>query len=350
MVWLTILLTFHAAADSNQPAPPSFVPNPSDTFTLTLYFENDGTFARPHNQTDRHYTNGAGFSIAFQPEWARTAADSLPRLDAGSALEPLRAAFGIVVGQLIFTPEDLTAPIPDPDDHPYAGYLFVGGYLQRSAKYDGYATLDHLQLDLGVVGPSSRAEQIQNEDHRIFDEVDPKGWDAQLKDEPTFQVTFAKKWRFAVADFALAGGPWRIEAIPSLRLRAGTVHLDAELGVQARIGFNVPDGFGPGFLLDPGDATHALAPRGWSLYAFGGASVRFVGHNLVLEGGTFRSGPSVDSEPVVGRVSLGTVLSYRTGSFSATLGYAQAFMSDEFETQRGSDGLGQIGLALRWEY
>ena len=85
---------------------------------------------------------------------------------------------GLSFGQLIQTPQDLSSEEFIPDDVPYAGVL--------SFANSWYAISDHrangFQVLVGVLGPSSFAEEIQTFSHEYFFMGDePQGWDHQLK-------------------------------------------------------------------------------------------------------------------------------------------------------------------------
>ncbi len=151
---------FDSDSDPGIEAAPDLLTS-AETFkpvSLTLFFENDGTFVRPNRGSDRHYTSGQGFHLASPLDPVTDTDDSRRSLN--------RDAIGFVLVQQIYAPEDITDPNPPPDDRPYAGYLYGGLFYQRqSYNPDGIDTLDHVQLDLGVVGPSSLAEQSQSEVH-----------------------------------------------------------------------------------------------------------------------------------------------------------------------------------------
>ena len=152
-----------------------------DSSTFTFYLEND-MFA----DTDRAYTSGVRLTLISPdltdyrenpklPDWSYTIIERLPFIN-----EPgfQRAVF-LSVEQNIYTPEDLTRSDLIKDDRPYAGitYLAIGFHSKSSHR------MDSLELDLGIVGPHSYAEQCQTKIHEWIDSTDPQGWDNQLEDE-----------------------------------------------------------------------------------------------------------------------------------------------------------------------
>jgi lipid A 3-O-deacylase len=310
--------------------------DPSDqTWTLTGYWENDGGPIKRNNITDRHYTNGFGFTFTHNPAWV----DRLNERVGGGDTMPSTAA-GYIVSQLMFTPEDLDAAELLEDERPYAGYLFAGIYLQRASD----TTLDHLQLDLGVVGPVSQADSLQKRVHRMIDEVRPRGWGNQLGNEPTAQLWYRRKWRFDLVDPA-QDTAWRLQAIPHAGVALGTVHRHLEGFATVRLGMNLPDDFGPGRLADPTAAT-GQQQRGWFWYAFARAGGRLVEHNIFLDGNNFRDSHSVEKRPVVGEASVGAVVGYRGDRWATQMNYSQTALSREFRGQDGSDAYASLGISI----
>src|SRR5690242_18523270 len=80
-----LLATLSAlAADETQPADGAWLdaastgPCDMTPASFQIFWENDGTFAKPNNATDRHYTDGLAVGVSAKPEWARCVADWLP--------------------------------------------------------------------------------------------------------------------------------------------------------------------------------------------------------------------------------------------------------------------------------
>lgn len=312
---------------------------------LTVFVENDGRSLKPIDNTDRYYTSGVKVDMAFQPEWARPFAESIPL---GADFTPERTAFGVSVAHLIFTPWRISRPDPPEDDHPYAGYLHGSVYFQRAeAPWERGSTListfDHLQLDFGVVGPSTLAEEIQEEVHRFSGDPKPRGWSRQLKDEPTLNVTFRRKVRL---EFAHDEPDLTFQLIPEVGFDVGTVWRQAVGGFTVRFGQNLPDDYGPARLLVPGSAV-ALPNEGFGWQVFARAEGRLVQHDLFLDGNTWTDSASTDRNPVVGELSLGTVLHFGR---NVEVGYSQTIQSERFEEQDGPHGWGSIFFRAFWTF
>lgn len=364
----TACLTASAQDNSIQPTLKSAIEAGQSTpgAQLELYWENDGGYHIPGG-TDRHYTNGFGFSIAGQTDWSDTASNWM-LMGQSHDETTSQSAFGVLVGQEMYTPSDLQRVPPDPDDWPYAGYLYGGFFLQRQAQVNAAgidAVFDHFQIDIGVVGNSSQADELQRAVHRAIDDERPQGWEGQLEDELTLQTTYRRKWRTTLAgpgsnssselgqnsaaDFNHQGVS--LQLIPRIEARLGTVYVDATLGAMLRAGFNLGDDFGPGFLHDPSAASANLPKDDWSIYAFADASARVVGHNLFLDGGTFKNGPSVDKEAVVGQLAGGFALGYRFENGNRIgLNYGIWWQTAQAETRSDGDLWGQLALTAQWAF
>ena len=147
---------------------------------ITLQLENDY-----FGNTDQHFTNG--FRAAWMPsarsvpQWVIDGASFFPLFDPAGKK---RVVFSL--GQSIFTPDDLSATNLLRDERPYAGWLYGGvGLVSVSEE-----RLDNIELNLGVIGPASLAEDVQKTWHEWFDFQRPNGWDNQLKNEPGFLLNY----------------------------------------------------------------------------------------------------------------------------------------------------------------
>src|SRR3546814_21189367 len=85
----------------------------------------------------------------------------------------------------MYTPSDITVADPDPEDQPYAGWLYgTAGLINDLATGEGTRTQTSVQLSLGVVGPAALGEQVQKALHTVIDSPEPQGWDHPLRNEP----------------------------------------------------------------------------------------------------------------------------------------------------------------------
>jgi lipid A 3-O-deacylase len=306
---------------------------------LTVLFENDVFY-----RTDRDYTNGVQLAWTSPSlasgDWAVNLADKLPFF---SHTSDVRKTYAL--GQDIFTPSDISLKDPPLTDHPYAGYLYVAiGLLGKTADSPNapVARLDQLQLQLGVVGPWSLAEETQKFVHSLINATNPEGWHTQLHNEPGLVLTYDRSWRFRQPLFA----GLEIQADPHIGAALGNVYTYADAGAMARVGFDLPDDFGP-VRLNPGlPGSYYFEPQkegALGAYAFVGVDGRAVAHNIFLDGNTWQSSRHVDKNVFVGDLDYGAAVAW--GRFRLT--YTHTFRTREFKTQKGADQFGALSLSVR---
>jgi len=312
---------------------------------VTLYFENDGTFCRPGG-TDKHYTSGQGFSVAAQTSLARDLGRFIPSF--ADRFDPdhpdTSFAAGFIAYQDIYTPSNLFLTIPDPTDRPYAGLLDLGFFWQRASTPadSSIATMEHLQLDLGLIGPASQADRTQRFIHAHIPTgaVPPQGWGSQLHDEPGVDLIYLRRYRISLT---AAHEMWAVQLIPAAGFTVGTFQRNVTVEATLRAGWNLPDDFGPGRMHEVGAFTGRQALPRFGAYGFirgGGIAVQ---HNTLLQGNDYRRSAGVTAEPLVGEIQAGLAIQFLR-HFELT--YSQTLRSEDFRGQQGTDGYGAFVLSF----
>ncbi|MDZ4816518.1 MAG: lipid A deacylase LpxR family protein [Verrucomicrobiota bacterium] len=296
-----------------------------DQFTLQFYLDNDGGIGMPFNGTDRHYTSGIKFALAHHPKWAEQLGQWIPGTHDGS-----RFAGGYTFGQAIYTPENLRQHELLFNDRPYAGFLYVGAFWQRADA----SILDNVELDFGVTGDISLASLAQRFVHQEADFQTPAGWANQLKNEPGLNLTYSRKWKFEV--WKSSDSNFAIQAIPEAGATIGSFNRHAVGGATVRVGWNLPDDFGPG-RIELIQSSTAFPKEGFGFYFYGRAAGRAVEHNTFLEGNTFESSHSVEERPLVGEWQVGFLLTFDD---TFQFGYGYTHMTEEFYGQRSPNNFG----------
>jgi len=285
--------------------------NADDRGIVTLQEEND--FFTPDNR-DRHYTQGAQVSYLSPSVTTGGVADVMTQL--GSVLPIFQDGavttskrFDLFAGQEIFTPENKDLAIPDPNDRPYAGWINGGFGLLHDADRQ---TLDHLAVQLGIVGPAALGKQVQNNFHLAIDDPESKGWGFQLRNEPTVNFYFDRHRRFITdLDDAVS-----VDLIPAASVAVGSAFDYLALGARARLGQGLRADYGPPH-IGPGPSgtdyfnREYLSPNSmWGWYVFVGAEGRAVARNIFLDGNAFASSRSVPSRPLIGDLEAGPAVFY----------------------------------------
>jgi hypothetical protein len=284
---------------------------------LRLRWENDSWLSG----SDRFYTNGAsiGYTLPEGPA-ARAITEHLAFLPWRAATTS-GTATEFAVGQEMFTPEDITTTAPIPTDRPYAGWLHLDVrhqilVLDRDRRHD---MMDTWLLQLGVVGPSSMADDVQFQVHEFVEAPRPAGWRNQLHDEPGLVVGFRRDFRaFHDPDW-----PFGLESDfeGHYEARIGNVETSARVGAQLRLGANLPRHFGSA-IAGPDAGRQRI-------HGTVGVTGRWLVRDVFLDGNTFRHSQSVDRNDFVAdfhvalhwepcaRVRLGLSQTFRTPEFDS---------------------------------
>ena len=314
-------------------APSARAMEPSKSGTLSFVLENDLFY-----NIDRHYTNGVRLvwvpdRKSAPPEWAVRWARLVPWFPGEGTVRS-----GIALGQSMFTPSDITIAEPARDDRPYAGWLYgtIGLGVESGRQ------LDQFGITFGMVGPASLAEESQTFVHKVIDSDKPRGWDAQLKDEPGVVITYQRSWR-QIATRTLLNN--ELDFAPHVGGALGNVYTYANAGATMRYGRRLPNDYGPPRIQPglPGTADFSpLSNFGW--YLFAGIDGRVVIRNIFLDGNTFRDSRSVDKYPLVGDLQFGLVLDWS----ALRLSYTHVLRTREFRTQNEGDDFGAISVSVKF--
>lgn len=311
---------------------------PSSSGALGFYIENDVVA-----NTDRDYTSGMKLSWTSrwvpvpgtgpddqnQKGWVPSFLNRFPFFNTPGD----RRALSILIGQSIYTPENTTRSDVIPDDRPYAGYTYIGFAVQRTAQ----KIMDTLELNIGMVGPHSYAEYVQEGVHKWLGDKEPQGWQNQLKDEVSLDLIYERKWRLGASKL---GHGFGYDFIPHLGGRFGNVYVYANTGAELRFGWNPPDDFGT-CPIRPGCETNGTTGlennrgRSFGIHAFLSVDGRAVLRDIFLDGNTWQDSHSVDKNYFV--ADLGAGLGISTRLFKVT--YGVIYRTREFKSQHAN---GQI--------
>ncbi|WP_428490111.1 lipid A deacylase LpxR family protein [Rhodopila sp.] len=319
MTAAVVMLMLPAIAARAQPAP--------DTAGIwTLQDENASISAG--TPTDRLYVNGLRLGWTSPTTVVPDFLADLGRTLWGNGQQ--RVAVDLM--QQIYTPTDTSLVVPNRFDRPYAGVL-LGNFSLMSDSAD---TRSVLTLSLGVVGPGSGAEDLQNGFHDLIGQNKTNGWGGQIQNTPAIELSHERTWRMPLG--TVAG--LETDALPALTVGVGDLRDYLQAGVTFRFGQGLNSDFGvprvrPG--LSGGDAFTPTRPFAW--YVFGGVDGQAVAYDLLLQSTPFRGGPHVSSVWDVGEMQGG----FAVMAYGMRLTFAYVAQTQEFQGQSG--GLHQFGSA-----
>jgi len=311
---------------------------PSSSGTLSFQIENDAIAGN-----DRDYTSG--MKLSWTSRWIpalETESDDQDKKGCvSSTLNMLpffkkpddRRALSILIGQSIYTPEDLERSDLILDDRPYAGYTYLGLAVHRITP----KIMDTLEFDIGIVGPHSYAEDVQEWAHRLLDSEEPKGWSNQLKDEFALELIYERRWKLAASKLWQGFG---YDFIPHLGGRVGNVYIYANTGAELRFGWNPPGDFGT-CPIRPGCETNAPPDmegdrgRSFGIHLFLNVDGRAVLRDIFLDGNTWKDSHSVDKRYFVADIGAGMGISAKR--FKLT--YGVIYRTKEFHKQSANGQL-----------
>jgi hypothetical protein len=315
-------------------------------WTHTVYFEND-----LFTGTDSNYTNGVKYSV-ISPDLSKDAPDGkLPRqiMEYVHKLPIIKDSgpeyshqFEFSIGQNMFTPSDITRYDLIRDDRPYAGWLYFStSYHRKHSKKRSVSFMDTVELQLGIVGPESFAEDTQKLVHKLRDLQRPNGWDNQLKNEPGLVVAFERKLLFHPVDSHKAG----YDAIIHAGAAVGNVHTYLNGGFEIRAGWNIPRHFGVS-IIRPAGSTRLKIDKDFSVFGFGAVNGKIVFRDIFVDGNSFTDSHRVKRKPYVADLAAGVAVSFQR----LILTWTQVLRTKEFKGQTDTHSFGSIAISYSFPF
>lgn len=245
----------------------------------------------------------------------------------GTRLQYIDDRCGYTIGQNIYTPHDKNSKDLIPTDRPYAGYLY-GSIFDTIYSDNGDSLWGELQV--GMIGPDTYAEQTQIFIHELIHSKIPLGWDNQIPNHFAFLLInrytthIYEKEYFAIDPY-----------------------IGSSLGNLAdiiNIGFNIYAGYN----LPPDRNQQRIIPfkgnieKEWNSYAYlyAGIEPKLVLYNMLLEDHRF----SIHPESFVYDRNVGAVFGCEYFELSFTL----CFRSKEFEEQYKAESFGSAKISVNF--
>jgi lipid A 3-O-deacylase len=298
-----LLATCCANAAAQNPPPPL-----QDTVHFFTY-ENDSRFF-----TDRFYTSGVQLSVKHSYDTRGHITRKLTGAMCALAHCDARRVFTSQanVGQLMYTPRDITRAAAQPNDRPWAGLLYYEqAYAFLSADERALTTLT---TQVGVTGRASLVEPAQKAFHRLLDRPQPQGWDNQIGGSLALLISAEKRTARQSLSFDLPRDV-RFNTATYWRLAGGNIQTYAAAGVAVVIGKDLPavspppPGIG-NKVAGAGQRKASIATsclvRWVQCTTFGSIEGRVVAYNVFLDGRLFAHDPHVQPRTFIYDVVFGT--------------------------------------------
>jgi hypothetical protein len=299
---------------------------------VTLQIEND---AISSPGTDRYYTAGQRLGYVSPTGVLPGFLASLGR----GVLGPGAQRLEIDLNQQIFTPRNTQVYDPDPRDLPYSGNLSLRGTIIDDTP--GMRSL--LGASIGVVGPASLGQSVQNGFHTIIGDTSNKGWRYQLHNEPVLDFQIGRIYRYNIASFD--DGAVQVQALPQATAQLGNTEIDAQAGAILRIGSGLNSDYGPAVMSPQMTGTDAYTPTQpivW--YVFGGGVGRLVAHEISVQGNDFQSSRGVALTPYQADLEVGAAIML----FGVRVTATEIFETQEFHHEAPAFQYGSLAISGRF--
>jgi hypothetical protein len=193
------------------------------------------------------------------------------------------------------------------------------------------------------------------------------GWQHQIHTEPALQLALDRKFkRYRGAGMDTPG--FSADAIRSVGVRLGNIETSATLGIEGRIGWNLPNDFGT-YPIKPGAENRAPALASAQetpdtaesapakpvpskmhsgIHLFGTLEAKYVAHDFSLDGNLFRSSHSVTRRPWLAQAGVGISAQGLVAGRGVKLAVMHIFRTREFDQQAQNPAYGSIALSLEF--
>lgn len=229
--------------------------------------------------------------------------------------------WAIGLSQRMWTPNEIEHSTPQPFDRPYAGTLM--------AEFHGALyTSDLAQknwISLGIIGPESGNEALQNWVHKVTGSSPPKGWQYQIERQFIAQYAYEiesllyRNESFATSEWELSGFSHN---------EVGHLRSEIQAGLSLRWGFDLAKSFGH-LSNHYGDA--GLLNTAGSMSQFILFSRVFIGYrfNDLTISGDLSYTSEIDIAHQQAGVSVGAIWDHPAWSVSWTFnGYSKEYTDD----------------------
>jgi lipid A 3-O-deacylase len=258
--------------------------------------------------TDRYYTQGVRLELILNSLKHNPLSFLLIKIN-----KRIKNYNGLAFERDGFTPRSIRVDSIYKGERPFAGVSFLSSFLISLDKEKVQKLFS--QIDLGVIGPTSRGEEEQKYIHRKLKNIQPLGWEYQIANDVVINYTFQYEKGLLIKK--------HVEFIGSTEARAGTLYDDVSAGGLIRLGRM------HNYFSDLGTSKYSEDKK-FQFYGFIRGEIKVVGYNATMQGGMFSNSINTinnrNIERIVAGGSVGVVLAYKRVS----LEYTKWYISPEF--------------------
>lgn len=294
--------------------------------------ENDADF-----RNDRDYSYGSSLAMLFYRDNLENSILHIPFTDYKNHDNYISLSYV----QQIYTPKNIDSKELIKDDRPYAGY----SYLQTGLYQSNDNNLKSFIVQIGIVGPASKMNKVQEFIHNLIGSPIPQGWENQLSNELGFQLNYSEKQNY-IADKILG---LESNFIPEYGFELGNISTEIYTSVLFRWGWNLAKDYGVNSIDNnsysklPTIANNSYKKR-WGFNFNFSTRANIVLRNIFLDGNSFNESHNVEKNYFTINAKYGISLSY--DQFS--LDYIRTYTTKEFKTQDDIHSYGSLLISYNF--
>ncbi len=269
------------------------------------------------NLNDAYYTNGFMLNYAFVKDHKGN-----------------KKIHSFELGQKIFTPLKRETKTTADIDRAYCGYLYVNYAQTQFLKKDGVLQLNGT---LGLVGPASGGEGLQNTYHGWLGFAKFTGWKYQI--ENAIGIDFGATYASTLA----ATNGFKVQ--PVLQANLGTNFTNAKVG--AMMVWGAFEKSNQSALWNARlSSTEQKPQRAYEFFGYFYPQIIAQAYNATLQGGVFKNGTTeVTQSPSTLMYQQTIGVCYASGRFTGRIEYI--YQSKETASQTKSHRYGSFQIAYR---
>ena len=274
---------------------------------------------------DGAYSYGGGISTLFYRKNSNQSILHIPFTNYSKSDNYISFGFA----HQLYTPQDFENPNLILKDRPYAGYMYLQSGLYQSLNNN----LTSLNIQVGIVGPSSQMESVQKLIHSLIGSPDPQGWEHQIKDELIFQLNFSQKKYYNLDN--IFGLNYSSSILPEYGIELGNASTKIYTSALFRWGKNTPQDYGA-YVIDNTNyskislkSEEIYKSKKWRYYINFSLKANAIAKNIFLDGNSYKESHSVKKNNFTLDVGYGLSFAYKDFSID----YIRRHTSKEFKTQ-----------------